>query len=385
MAGKYYTMQEVMEKLGKSEQEVKDLVKEGKLRQFLDRGNPLFDPEQVDALGSGPQEDEHGLLDLTAVGSGFDLKLEETSEIQLEPDDEESPAPPAQPKGPESEGGFGLSMAGQDDMTSADTKAGSFGINILDETDDAYKIAADSLSETKSPDGGNELEDVESLDADANLESLGSGSGLLDLSLQADDTSLGAVLDDILPTGGGDGGGDLAPDMGADMDAGPMMDEPVGLLDEVADADEGIAEAAPMPAAIPDSDAMIQEIPTGPSTQLVAVGPVDPASSAFGIAMFVPLIMMAIAGIALGAGLLGITPSLLSPLSSQMFGIGTIWVVVIGAVLLTIIMAAVMSAVMGGGSGGTRTRPAKKAKKAKTPKPKKEKKVKPKKEKKAKK
>ena len=43
---------------------------------------------------------------------------------------------------------------------------------------------------------GDELGD---LDADSNLESVGSGSGLLDLSLQADDTSLGAVLDDILP------------------------------------------------------------------------------------------------------------------------------------------------------------------------------------------
>ena len=32
---------------------------------------------------------------------------------------------------------------------------------------------------------------------DINLDSFGSGSGLLDLSLQADDTSLGGILDEI--------------------------------------------------------------------------------------------------------------------------------------------------------------------------------------------
>jgi len=49
MAGNYYTLQEVMEKIGKSEDQVKDLVKEGTLRQYLDKGQPLFDQTQLDS------------------------------------------------------------------------------------------------------------------------------------------------------------------------------------------------------------------------------------------------------------------------------------------------------------------------------------------------
>jgi hypothetical protein len=41
---------------------------------------------------------------------------------------------------------------------------------------------------------------LEEIDNDVNLDSFGSGSGLLDLSLQADDTSLGGILDEIYTT-----------------------------------------------------------------------------------------------------------------------------------------------------------------------------------------
>ena len=88
----------------------------------------------------------------------------------------------------------------------ADTNVGTVGINILSGTEDAYKLTEDTKAETQAGD----VDEIEGLDADANLENVGSGSGLLDLSLQADDTSLGAVLDDILP-GGDEGGGGLPP------------------------------------------------------------------------------------------------------------------------------------------------------------------------------
>ena len=40
-------------------------------------------------------------------------------------------------------------MAGGD-LTNADTRASSFGINVLDETDDGYKLAADTQGETSA-------------------------------------------------------------------------------------------------------------------------------------------------------------------------------------------------------------------------------------------
>lgn len=329
MAGKYYTLQEVMEKLGKSEDQIKDLVKEGSLRQYLDKGQPLFDQTQVDGLSA----DQQGLLDLTAAGTDFDLQLEETSEIKLEPDENNKTKPGADS---ESEGGFGLSMAGGD-LTSDDTKASSMGINVLDETDDGYKLA-----DTKGETSAGELEEIESLDADANLESVGSGSGLLDLSLQADDTSLGAVLDDILPAAAeGPAGGDAA----------PVLEEPAGLLDEIpaAEAPEEVLRtpvaAAPMAEA---ESTMAAPLPAGPAAQLVAVAPVDPATSAYGLAMLVPFIALLIAAIALGAGLRQIQPGLLNLVTgSPLMGVALTWWIVAGLFILMLILLAVFGALFG--------------------------------------
>lgn len=320
MAVKYYTLQEVMEKLGKSEQQVKDLVKEGTLRQYLDKGQPLFDQTQVDALAA----DQQGLLDLTAAGTDFDLQLEETAEIKLEPDEEETPSAPKK----ESEGGFGLSMAGEENLSSDDTRASSMGINVLDESDEGYKLAADTKGETSA----GELEEIESLDADANLESVGSGSGLLDLSLQADDTSLGAVLDDILP---------------ATPETAPA-DEPLKLTEE--SPLEGLSEEPKITQAAPAVQSAIPEPmalePTAPA-QLVALAPVDPATAAYGLAMLVPMTSLIVAAIALGAGLLQIRPGLLKLVAgSQLMGVSMAWWVVGGFSILMLLLLAIFNSLL---------------------------------------
>ena len=199
MAENFYTMKEVMEKLQKTEQEVQDLVKQGQLRQYMDAGKPMYKKEDIDTL-----TEEIVGLDISGIGFNPEdsepaMELEETSEIQLEPD-ESGPLLSADDAEPtedlKSEGGFGLSQIG--DLSMADTNVGTVGINILSGTDDVFRLTEDTKAETQSADAA-EIEEIENLDADSNLESFGSGSGLLDLSLQADDTSLGAVLDDILP------------------------------------------------------------------------------------------------------------------------------------------------------------------------------------------
>jgi len=335
MAGKYYTLQEVMEKLGKTEDQIKDLVKEGSLRQYLDKGQPLFDQTQVDGLSAV----QMGLLDLTAAGTDFNLQLEETSEIILEPD-ENNQTKPGSGKDTESEGGFGLSMAG-DELASDDTRASSLGINVLDETDDGYKLAADTKGETSA----GELDEIESLDADANMESVGSGSGLLDLSLQADDTSLGAVLDDILPAGA-----DAA--AGGGIGEAAAAEEPVSLLDEVPAQEASLEDLRTPAAPMAESDHMAAPIPAGigagPAAQLVAAAPVDPATTAYGLAMLVPFAALIIATIALGAGLLQIRPGLLNIVAgSQLVGISMTWWIAIGLFVLTLILLAVFGSVFG--------------------------------------
>ena len=52
MAGMFYSLQEAAEKLNKTEEELKQIVKGGKLREFRDGPNLLFKVEEVEALMS---------------------------------------------------------------------------------------------------------------------------------------------------------------------------------------------------------------------------------------------------------------------------------------------------------------------------------------------
>lgn len=370
MAEDFYTMQEVMEKLQKTEQEVQDLVKQGQLRQYMDAGKPMFKKEDINNLS-----EEMVGLDISSIGLAPDdstpeLELEETSEIQLEPDESGPKTPPEEKIEPaedlKSEGGFGLSQMG--DLSSADTNIGTVGINILSGTEDAFKLTEDTKAETQAAGAEEEVEEIENLDADSNLESFGSGSGLLDLSLQADDTSLGAVLDDILPTGPEEG----APEGGQlPVDQLGLAEEPEDLLAEPAMASAGASAQAPAP---------VEPVPAAagaPGVAFVPVPRVDPRTNLFGIAMFLPLAAIILAGIILTAAMREIRPSLLNMMvQKQIAGVGLFWYVLGGLAILAICFS--LFASMGGGSGEAKPKKVKvkKEKKPKEKKPKKEKKKK---------
>jgi hypothetical protein len=367
----YYSMQEVMEKLRKTEQEVQSLVKQGQLRQYLDTGKPVFKVEDVDNLAQ-----EIVGLDISSVGinldegTDLDLQLEESGEIQLVPD--ETPDTPAakdeidlsKPLTPESEGGFGLSQMG--DLSMADTNVGTVGINILSGTDDAYKLTEDSKAETQADEVQLEeasAEEIESLDADSNLESFGSGSGLLDLSLQADDTSLGAVLDDILPSGaeGAPAGG---AEMPADEGAIGLMDEDENLMAPQADSERAAGGLAAEPMA-PVMAAPAAMAVGGP---MVAVMPVDPKTNIYGLAMFLPLAAMILAAIVMTSAIQGVVPSVVKSLiETRIADISLIWYIV-GGLAILVLLILLFAALLGGGNGGSGTPKPAKVKKEKAPK-----------------
>ena len=58
MAGMFYTIQEVAAKLGKTEDQVKQMVQDKKLHEFHDGATSLFRVDKVDAMcgGCGPTE-----------------------------------------------------------------------------------------------------------------------------------------------------------------------------------------------------------------------------------------------------------------------------------------------------------------------------------------
>ncbi|MHC5061139.1 MAG: helix-turn-helix domain-containing protein [Planctomycetota bacterium] len=298
MAGDYYSLEEVMEKLGKTEEEVKELVSDTKLHEFRDGAKTLYKISEVDELVSEVTESE-----TVAGGSAVDLLPDDTG-ISTEPVADLS-------------GGIDLG-----DLTGADTTVGTTGINVLGDTDDEYKLSDDTQGETQIVES-EEMDDLGSLDGDLSMDSVGSGSGLLDLSLQADDTSLGAVLDDILPAAS-EGAAAVAEDVG-------MSEEAEEIFEEAEPQAIEPVEAAPV--------AMPQYRP-------VETGAGD---NSCGVALIVPLLAMFYATIVLFAGFRGRSPVILKSIE------GIIWYVMIGlgvVVVCIVGFASLLSGKKGKGKKG---------------------------------
>jgi len=298
MAGMFYTFEEVKEKLNMTDKEVKELIKEGKLREFRDGSKILFNISEVSMLAGTSQ------LGGSAMGGPeVDLVPDETNETPEQQEQDE----------------FNLDNADEtslSNLSKADTNIGTTGINILGDTDDQYQLSSDSKGETKIDDSSIQLS---GLDSDINLDSVGSGSGLLDLSLQADDTSLGAVLDDILPTGPE---GNALP-AAASGEASSLAEE----------ADKIFEHTEPEDA----TQAAGQQV----VVQQYAEPEADSVSNACGYALFIPLLAMLYATIVLSAGFKNIVPSILKGLQ------GIIWYIVIGLAMLSFCIIGI-AAIFGG-------------------------------------
>ena len=183
----FYSIQETAKKLGKTEDQVKQLVQDGKLREFRDGAKILFKINEVDALaGSGPGP------------SPAATPFAEESAISLTPLEDTGSLAPAGPGG--STSAIPIDLGDEAfDLSKADTQITGEGLSVLGETDTEYKITDDTMSKTHAASTAGAEPSIEKIEEDVNLDSFGSGSGLLDLSLQADDTSLGGVLDEIYP------------------------------------------------------------------------------------------------------------------------------------------------------------------------------------------
>lgn len=150
MAKMFYTLEEAAEKLGKSAAEVQKMAESGQLQEFRDRDRLMFKKEQVDLVAGGHDDDAVHLGD------------------ELEP--------------------LSLSSSGSGSALGMDSghKEGT-GISIFDPDETEH---ADPSAQTQVTASG--------LDAGFELDSASSGSGLLDLTKEADDTSLGAdLLEDV--------------------------------------------------------------------------------------------------------------------------------------------------------------------------------------------
>ncbi len=156
----YLTEEEAAAKLGVSIEQLTDYAREGKLQQYRDGTRNVYRADQIEQLASET--------------SG----LNGTDEIELAPADtisgdtvslSEAEIPPAE-------------------ASKEDTVITAEGISIFDDEDLEIETA-DPMAKTQI---------APSLEDQISLEGVGSGSGLLDLTRESDDTSLGAeVLEHI--------------------------------------------------------------------------------------------------------------------------------------------------------------------------------------------
>ncbi len=185
----YYNEEEAAAKLGISVDELKQWVSEGKLRAFRDGARNMYQVDQVDPL---------------AKSAGGD-----TGEIELAPLDTSA--------------GDMASLSDVDEAAPAgkeDTVITAEGISIFDDEDLEIE-AADPMAKTQI---------AQSLEEQISMEGVGSGSGLLDLTRESDDTSLGGVLDQIdIEGGGAQEIGDVIAEPEPYMPSAPepMMEQPV--------------------------------------------------------------------------------------------------------------------------------------------------------------
>jgi hypothetical protein len=268
MAKMFYTLDEAKAALGRSEDEIKQFAREGRLREFRDGPRLMFKADQVEQLrgelGAGGDtvdlgvSDSGGMIGLvdTTGASGTSITLAEADTgmggdspsgtgtgMRLKDDTVAGdvglsgslggvPSPVSRSGGSlggASLGGTGIPLAGSTaggtGIPLAATGAGGTALggtgHAMTSGGSAMGVSASGLSGSmsgRSRGGVNVFgsDDIGLADPSAqtaisgmdrnqgsgvNLETVGSGSGLLDLTRESDDTSLGSVLDEIGPAG----------------------------------------------------------------------------------------------------------------------------------------------------------------------------------------
>ncbi|MBT6269454.1 MAG: helix-turn-helix domain-containing protein [Phycisphaerae bacterium] len=208
MAKLFYTLTETSDLLGKSEDEVREMAKSGKLEEMRDGDSIMFKRQQVDLLvGDAPATDLDLDIDLSSTGSSVGMGLSDASGSGTGGDITEDIPSGGSGYGM-SDSGTGLGLGGSG--AGLDLGGSGFGFDLGDSgsaagLDLGGSGAASGIGaafEGGEDDDSAETRVADALDEELSLEAVGSGSGLLDLTNESDDTSLGAeLLDEVWEDG----------------------------------------------------------------------------------------------------------------------------------------------------------------------------------------
>lgn len=310
MAKMFYTLDETRTALGKSEEDIKQLTREGRLREFRDGPRLMFKADQVEQLkaelggGSldqvdlGPSDSGApiGLVDSrgasgSAVGislsdndasgmgmSGSGMHMQMKDDTALAGDLGLSGSVGGMPS--PTRGGGTMSGSGLGGSLGGSVAGGRGGINVFS-ADDSVEAADPSAQTAITPQD------------QVNLEGVGSGSGLLDLTRESDDTSLGAeLLDEIAP--------------GTGKAARPGRGRAVSESGMAIPADTGGRVVTPPP---------------------VYVEQADPLAPALGGAAFAASLFVILGGLVLTCATMGTRPALIDTIAGAPGDNRSIWII----------------------------------------------------------
>jgi hypothetical protein len=228
MAKMFYTADETRQMLGKDEEELKQLTREGKLREFRDGPRVMYKADQVETLKA-----ELGMGGLEAVDVG--------------PSDSGGPIGLSDTRGGASVSGSVIALADTtagkgDTATDMGLSPSNTGI-APSPANTGSGVAVLGLDEGGSADPSAQTAVSSSFSGDnINVEAMGSGSGLLDLSRERDDTSLGTPVFDQIKGGGSE--------TGSAINSGPMS---VGGVSASAVSAVAASRGMPMYVEAPDA------------------------------------------------------------------------------------------------------------------------------------
>jgi hypothetical protein len=327
MAKMFYRFEEAKQVLNMSEEQLKQMTREGRLREFRDGTQIMYKADQVDALRSelglggdsvdlGPSDTGGpiGLADTKAnTSSGSVISLADTTSkddtaTDLGLSSNTGSGTAISPSQSGSGAAIGLSNTGTGSAIGlAGTKGGS-SIGLAN-TGTASGISVLGLDEGGNADANAATAMGGSFGGEPNLEAMGSGSGLLDLSRERDDTSLGApVLDEIHAGGQSRSGSSM----------GPISGGPISNVSAASSA----ARAGAMPVFVTESDSF-----SGFAT----------GAAAASLLLLIPAIY------AVAAGAMGARPTLLHSVMGEkgmpflyVFGAGLILAIIVGVIGLVV-------------------------------------------------
>ena len=236
MAKLFYTLEEACTRLNKSEDEVRSMAQSGQLEEMRDGDSIMFKRQQVDLLAG---DEGGGELDLDISGGGSSLGLDLSGSAPGVTAEPTADLPAGGSGYGLSDSGTGLGLGGSASGLDLGGSGSGFGFDLgdsgsaagLDLGDSAAASGIGAAFEGGEDDDSAETRVADAVDEELSLEAVGSGSGLLDLTRESDDTSLGAELLD---------------EVWEDDESGEFEASESGLFETTSTAPAAVATEAPM-------------------------------------------------------------------------------------------------------------------------------------------